>query len=139
VRCPQCRACSLDCSHFTALVYREAGLPYPYLATSLMLSLDARSLAERYRLKDLGTDLARAEAGDLLVFDGHVVLLEKRRPPAPGRTTWRGDVVHATGGSAVRAPGEGVQRERFVELAHFRGPLRRILRPDGQELPPGGR
>ncbi|MND02254.1 hypothetical protein D3C83_215650 [compost metagenome] len=39
--------------------------------------------------------------------------------------------MHATGGKDIRRPGEGIQRERFINLATFRGPLRRILRHAG--------
>ncbi len=128
IRCPVCNSCSLDCSHFTELVYREAGLPYPYLETAAMASLSAETLKKNYQLQDLGTDIARSAPGDLLVYDGHVVLLERRHDPVPGQPRFRGDVVHATGGKDIRRPGEGIQRERFIDLAHFRGPVRRILR-----------
>jgi len=127
-RCPECARCSLDCSHFTALVFKRAGAPYPYLETAAMLSLSGTALRRRYHLIDLGRDLDRAAPGDLLVYDGHVVLLERLDPPVPGRPLHRGDVVAATGGHDIRRPGEGIQRERFVDLATFRGPLRRILR-----------
>ena len=144
--CAICRECSLDCSHFTSLVFGTAGLPYPYLETARMLSLSGASLQERYQLVDVGDEPRRAVPGDLLVYDGHVVLLERVHPPRVelGRselghgtlaanavmqdTLTRGDVVHATGGGAIRRPGEGIQRERFVDLGHFRGPLRRVLR-----------
>lgn len=129
--CPACRSCSLDCSHFTELVFREAGMPYPYLDTALMLRLSAAKLKANYGLIDLDLDLARAAPGDLLVYDGHVVLLEKRRAPVKGQAAFRGDIMHATGGKDIRRPGEGIQRERFIDLANFRGPLRRILRPRG--------
>ncbi len=126
--CPACRSCSLDCSHFTELVFREAGLPYPYLDTALMLGLSADRLKGSYGLLDLDVDLGRSAPGDLLVYDGHVVLLEKRHEQVKGQPTFRGDIVHATGGKDIKTPGEGIQRERFIDLAHFRGPLRRILR-----------
>lgn len=126
--CPACSSCSLDCSHFTELVYREAGLPYPYLDTALMLGLSSEKLRGSYGLLDLGRELGRAAPGDLLVYDGHVVLLEKRHQLVQGQATYRGDIVHATGGKDIKTPGEGIQRERFIDLANFRGPLRRILR-----------
>lgn len=126
--CPSCARCSLDCSHFAELVHREAGVPYPYLDTSLMLSLSASALKSRYGLVDLGPALAKVEAGDLLVYDGHVVVLERAHAYVPDLPRYRGDVVHATGGKDIKRPGEGIQRERFVDLETFRGPLRRILR-----------
>lgn len=126
--CPVCSSCSLDCSHFTAMVFKEAGAPYPYLDTATMLSLSGDSLLRRYGLVDLGTDVSLSAPGDLLVYDGHVVMLEKRHAPIQGKALYRGDIVHATGGKDVRGPGEGIQRERFIDLANFRGTLRRVLR-----------
>ena len=126
--CPACNSCSLDCSHFTALVYAQAAVPYPYLDTSLMLSLSSLALRRRYQLVDLASDLSRAAIGDLLVYDGHVVILERIAAPTIGQEEWRGDVVHATGGREITGPGAGIQRARFADLAHFRGPLLRILR-----------
>ena len=142
--CKVCESCSIDCSHFTALVFGNAGLPYPYLETNRMLSLPAAVLKERYQFVDLGDQVESARPGDLLVYDGHVVLLEKVHGPrlevgVSKSTAWRGalirgDIVHATGGGSIRRPGEGIQRQRFVELAHFRGPLRRILRHVGLSM-----
>lgn len=135
--CPVCAACSLDCSHFTAMVFKEAGAPYPYLDTATMLSLTPEGLARRYGLVDLGTATAAARPGDLLVYDGHVVMLEKVHAPLAGKARHRGDIVHATGGKDVRGPGEGIQRERFIDLDTFRGPLRRILRHRALTQPDG--
>lgn len=125
--CPVCASCSLDCSHFTELVFRQAGVPYPYLDTRTMQSLQRGTLLSRYGLLDLGTDLLSAQVGDLLVYTGHVSLLEHLYPMVRGEAV-RGDIIHATGGKDIRRPGEGIQRERFADLAHFRGPLKRILR-----------
>jgi transposase-like protein len=132
--CPVCRDCSLDCSHFTELVYRQAGSPYPYLETARMLSLSAAELRRSYGLDVVGSDaatgLAQAQPGDLLVYKGHVVILERLQPPRAGVSpaVMKGDVVHATGGRDIKAPGQGIQRERFADLANFRGPLLRVLR-----------
>lgn len=128
IECPACSRCSLDCTHFIARVYDAAGAHYPYIDTKTMLQLSASALQHRYGLVDLGTDLPATLPGDILVYDGHAVLLERRHAPVEGQALFRGDIVHATGGRAIRTPGEGVQRERFVDLATFRGPLRRILR-----------
>lgn len=122
VRCPSCGGCSLDCSHFTQLVYARAGLQYPYLTTSQMMSLPATVLERKYQLSVVGTDIQKAEPGDLLVYPGHVVMLE----------SWIkagfGDVIHATGGKDIKEPGQGIQRERQAQLMQFRGSLQRILR-----------
>lgn len=127
-QCPVCRQCSLDCSHFTAAVFSVAGHSYPYLDTGSMRALSATALASQYQLLDLGSDPERAQPGDLLIYDGHVVILERRHADQPGLPAGRGDIIHSTSGRAVRRPGEGIQRERFVSLGDFRGPLRRILR-----------
>jgi hypothetical protein len=126
--CGVCNACSLDCSHFANLVFKEAGAPYPYLDTKTMLALSAADLKKRYGLIDVGSDPARAAPGDFLVYEGHMVILEKRHKPLPENPRPRGDVIHATGGKDVKGPGEGIQRERFIDLGAFRGPLLRILR-----------
>lgn len=134
--CPVCRKCSVDCSHFANLIYQTAGSPYPYLDTRTMLDLTATELKRRYGFIDLGTDVARAQPADLIVYDGHVVVLERTHEKVDGAARWRGDIVHATGGRDIKRPGEGIQRERFVNLESFRGPVRRILRlaavPQGQ-------
>lgn len=127
-QCPICQRCGIDCSHFIHLVYHRAGLPYPYLDTSLMLGLDASQLDQRYSLMPVAMSPFGGQPGDLLVYDGHVVLLEKLHRPVAGLPLIRGDIIHATGGKVIRTPGEGIQRERFVELTQLRGPLRRILR-----------
>ncbi len=123
--CPICRQCSIDCSHFTQLVLTRAGLRMPYLTTKTMLQLSAQKLRKLYQLVDLGRQIEVAAPGDLLVYKGHVVLLEKKTGQG------RGDVIHATGGKDIKLPGQGVQRERMVPLNNFRGPLLRILRHVG--------
>lgn len=124
--CPVCSGCSLDCSHFIELVYRLAGSPYPYIDTKLMINLSSDRLRGNYKLEDLGTEVALTQPGDMFVYDGHVVMLEKLHGLSKG--VYRGDIIHATGGKDIRLPGQGIQRERYVELKQYRGQLRRILR-----------
>jgi cell wall-associated NlpC family hydrolase len=121
-KCSVCRQCSIDCSHFVQMVFQRSGLKYSYLTTATMLALSRTSLRQNYQLIDIGSRAAAAQVGDLLVYQGHVVLLTK--VSAGGR----GDIVHATGGKDIRLPGQGIQRERNIYLANFRGPLLRILR-----------
>jgi cell wall-associated NlpC family hydrolase len=130
-KCPICHRCGIDCSHFIHLVFNRAGFPFPYLDTRLMLTLRDNHLVNRYSLMPVSIDPFGAQPGDLLVYEGHVVLLEKLHRPVLGLPPIRGDIIHATGGKVIRTPGEGIQRERFVELTHLRGPLRRILRYKG--------
>ena len=120
--CPGCNRCSLDCSHFTSLVYRRSGLSAPYLTTEYMRRLAPATLLHRYHLMVVGQDPRLALPGDLLVYRGHVVLLEKLRKEG------RGDLIHATSGKDLRGPGMGIQRERYADLGRFRGPLQRVLR-----------
>jgi cell wall-associated NlpC family hydrolase len=120
--CPECRLCSLDCSHFISLVYRDAGYRAPYLTTTMMRSLAPRVLRERYGWVTLGARPERALPGDLLVYDGHVVMVVKVSRPG------HGNVVHVTSGKEVRGPGQGIQKQRRVDFRDFRGPVLRVLR-----------
>ena len=90
--CPVCTHCSLDCSHYIFQVFRQAGLAAKYITTAVMDGESPEVLARDYHLLDIGRDLTRAMAGDLLVYEGHVVMLEKR-----GKDL-RGDVIHVTSG-----------------------------------------
>jgi hypothetical protein len=123
--CPDCNRCGLDCSHFVHLVFRMSGIEYPYLPTATMLDLDPKYLQKQYNFIDLGRNLERASPGDLLVYHGHVVFLEKIEKD---RDQFRGDVIHVTSGKEVKGPGMALQRSRFADLANFKGALERILR-----------
>jgi cell wall-associated NlpC family hydrolase len=135
--CPDCRACALDCSHFIQLVFSMAGMSSAYLTTQEMAAQDAGQLRSRYGWIDVGGAPNVAREGDVLVYQGHAVILE--RVSGEGR----GDIIHATSGLVLKGPGAGIQRERFVEIASFRGPLLRVLRRvemrRGGEKPPLGR
>ncbi|NDE13809.1 hypothetical protein EBZ80_02660 [bacterium] len=120
--CAECARCSVDCSHFTQLVFERAGIQHPYLTSKDMAALPAVRLERDFGFLSLPPDPASATPGDLLVYKGHVVLLE--RSHAGGK----GDIIHATGGRDIKAPGQGIQRERWADLGQFRGPLLRILR-----------
>lgn len=121
-QCPACQNCSLDCSHFTNQVFQNAGLKATYLPTQQMLELSAADLRAKYHFIDMGHELANAQAGDLLVYTGHVVLLERNLGQGFG------DIIHATSGRDLRGAGQGVQRLRRASLNTLRGPVMRILR-----------
>lgn len=123
LECPECRKCSLDCSHFIQLVYERSGLKLPYLTTKTMLQLSKQELFKKYRLMDVGTDVKALQTGDLLVYDGHVVMLE-----ILAKELGYGDIIHATSGREIREPGQGIQRKRMALLSNFRGPLLKVLR-----------
>lgn len=120
--CPACSRCSLDCSHFTQLVFDRAGIDHAYMTSKDMIALSDARLQKDFGFRALPPDATRAIPGDLLVYKGHVVLLERRHGQG------KGDIIHATGGRDIREPGQGIQRERWADLARFRGPLLRILR-----------
>lgn len=130
--CESCKKCTLDCSHFTWLVYHLAQLPLPYLHTPLMVSLSKEKLYRNYKL--LVVDgFKNAQKGDLLVYKRHVgILLEKRG-------LRKGDMIHATSGRSVRGPGQGIQLIYNTDLMHFKGGLKRVLRHKGLDLGQGTR
>lgn len=119
--CPVCKHCSLDCSHFISSVYQAADLAAPYLTTSMMRSFTKEKLVKLQWL-DLGRRAERALPGDILVYNGHVVLVESLQKPGVG------SVIHVTSGREVKGPGEGIQRQTNVEFDGFRGRLERVLR-----------
>ena len=121
-KCPACARCSMDCSHFVELVYDLAGLKTNYLTTIDMGGLSSKELAHRANLREVQGALKNAEVGDLLVYRGHVVILEALHGKG------RGDVIHATSGKDNKGPGQGIQRERMADLAYFRGALVKVLR-----------
>lgn len=127
--CPVCRDCSLDCSHFISHVFNQAAMPLPYLTTKQMLQFSPLKLKKSYNLLIILNKLKFIRPFDLLVYKGHVVMVEAIT--AAGR----GTVIHVTAGRDLRGAGAGLQRERQVELANFRGPLLRVLR---HELLVGG-
>jgi hypothetical protein len=104
------------------MVFERAGLRHPYLTTSQMLELSAPELERKYGLIPVSTSGSNAIPGDLLVYKGHVVLVEKTYDLG------RADIIHATGGKDLKGPGQGIQRERMVRMDSFRGELRRVLR-----------
>jgi cell wall-associated NlpC family hydrolase len=122
-QCPVCAHCSLDCSHFTQMVFARAGLSFPYITTAEILAMDPAILEKKYHLLSLGGNVAQIIPGDMLVYRGHVVIVEA----VHGLDS--GDIIHATGGKDIRGePGQGIQRERFVRLSSFRGDLLKVIR-----------
>jgi hypothetical protein len=120
--CPSCHHCSLDCSHFVQLVFERAGLGFPYLTSTQMLDLNSEALLKKYNLRAIEFRPDDLVIGDLLVYRGHVVIVERLHEAGIA------DIIHATGGKDIKEPGQGIQRERFVRVSNFRGPLLRILR-----------
>jgi hypothetical protein len=120
--CKICSGCSLDCSHFVQLVFAKAGLGFPYITSTQMLEFDSESLSKKFGLRPISRTIDGLIAGDLLVYRGHVVIVEKVHADDSV------DIIHATGGKDIRLPGQGIQRERFVRVTAFRGELQRVLR-----------
>lgn len=119
--CPICSACSLDCTHFIQLVYRNAGLNMRYIDTRTMLKSSEKSLLKKFLLVTIA-DLQDSIPGDILVYTGHAVILERIEDGGYG------DIIHVTAGKDIKQPGQGVQKERKVYLSRFRGHLKKILR-----------
>lgn len=120
--CDACRLCSLDCSNFVSLVFERAGMRAPYLTTLQMRNTDDQRLRARYRWLNLGPRSQRALRGDLLVYPGHVVIVERVQRPGYG------DVVHATSGRELKGPGLGIQRHRNIAFDTYKGRLQKVLR-----------
>lgn len=120
--CPTCQNCSLDCSHFVQLVFSRADLGFPYLTSTQMLELSAESLAKKYSLVPVEMALEKLVTGDMLVYRGHVVVVETVHEPGVA------DIIHATGGKDIKLAGQGIQRERYARVSNFRGELLRIVR-----------
>lgn len=129
--CKACQKCSIDCSHFTAEVFKQSGLKAPYLTTSMMQGLSDSTLKSNFHLISIGRRLERALPGDLIVYDGHVVMLLALKPnQSPGKPALA-DIIHSTSGREVKGAGQGIQRARNVSLTDFKGPIKRILRHVG--------
>lgn len=120
--CPICQFCSLDCSHFIALVYQRAGLKAPYLTTKQMLRKSTLELKKDYHWVDLGRDARRVLPGDILVYPGHVVMVESLSRQGVGQ------IIHSTSGKELKGAGQGIQRQSQVSFSEFKGSLLRILR-----------
>lgn len=117
-----CKSCGVDCSNFTRIVYNRAGLDYPYLSSSDMIHTSKRKLYLKFGLVDLGKRLDLARPGDILVYKGHVALLERIFPNN------KGDIIHASNTRTFKRTGNGIHRRENVNLAKLRGPLIKILR-----------
>lgn len=117
-----CQSCGVDCSNFTKFVYNQVGLDYPYLSSAEMIHISKRNLYIKYGLVDLGKNLDEARPGDLLVYKGHVAILERMLERK------RGDIIHAASTRTYRKTGNGIHRRKNANLANLRGPLVKILR-----------
>lgn len=120
--CQACRSCGIDCSHFVHMLYREAGVEYPYASAWELARQSSRGLLKYYAMVDLGQDLTKAEPGDLLVFKKHVAMLSRVI------SATNGDFVHATRFHRGRLRLGGVRWEQDRNIKRFRGRLVRILR-----------
>lgn len=74
-RCPACRQCGVDCSGFVSRALVDSGLGGRRV-TSKSLLRSAKSSKSMFRA--VGNDLKKARAGDLVVFDDHVILFLER-------------------------------------------------------------
>ena len=105
----------MDCSHFVNQLFRAAGLDYRYASTHEFLR---RGRAE---FVSIGTDAAQAQAGDLLFYRNHLVLVVTKRE---GR---RGDFVHVSRSAGTDRLG-AIDLVMDQDLSNYRGRLLRIMR-----------
>lgn len=120
--CPSCKKCSIDCSNFIHYVFNRSGLSMPYLTTHSMDSFTDSKLFRTFNLMSVRGGPEKVFPADLLVYRGHVVLVERVHGNG------RGDVIHSTSGREVKGGGNGIQRARNVVFATFRGPILKVLR-----------
>lgn len=113
--CTACQRCGIDCSHFVNQLFHAAGLGYQYASTGEFMRRG------RSEFVQIGRDASLAQAGDLLFYRNHVVLLVAKRD---GR---RGDFVHVSRSAGGDRLG-GIDLVVDQDLSHFRGRLLRILR-----------
>lgn len=118
-KCSACKHCGIDCSHFVAQVFRNAEMPIKYGTTREWKKLGPAELLERYQLRDMGSDINDARPADILLYDGHVVMLIE----LTGNR--RGTIIHATRRGKF---GGGIRIDDDVDLQRFHGKLRKILR-----------
>lgn len=122
-RCDACKRCGVDCSHFVHRLYQTVGLGYQYATTGELTRVTESQLLNHYKMIDIGTSLADAQPGDLLLYKRHVAMLLRVRDDQ------HADFVHA---SRFR-PGDrhklgGLRLDMNQNIYRFRGQLVRILR-----------
>lgn len=67
--------CGLDCSNFVSHLLKNAGLKSKFATTATLLRENERVLWKKYAFIDVGNQLEDAKPGDLILKNGHVVML----------------------------------------------------------------
>lgn len=119
--CAPCRQCGIDCSHFASRFFREAGLELPFASTETLRRMSKAELREKMGLVDIGSNLADARPGDLILHRRHLTILLRLTSPS------RGDVLHSSRSNKKGRMG-GIEIARDKNLLRFRGKIVRILR-----------
>lgn len=119
--CPVCSECGIDCSHFANRVFGDAGLKFPYAATKELTRSSAAELKAKLSLVDIGNDPRDARAGDLILFNKHVVMVLASTGDGSG------DILHVSR-SVKRHGMGGIEVVKGQKLAKFRGRILKILR-----------
>jgi len=120
--CSACRDCGLDCSNFVSHLLTESGLKVKFASTSTLNRERTTSLEEKFGLIDMGEDLELAKPGDLLLKEGHVVVLIDIHH-ALGTL----DFIHASRGSKRTRVG-GIELRRGTSIRKMQKEIVRILR-----------
>ena len=122
-KCRPCQQCGLDCSHFVSRLFEIVGLDFPYASTRELRRASASALKRYHQLISIPVDLKAVQAGDLILYAKHVVLVLK------GYGDGRADFIHASRfrkGDRNKLGGLELERGKF--LHRMRGPVKRILR-----------
>jgi cell wall-associated NlpC family hydrolase len=121
-QCKACRECGLDCSNFVSHLLKNAGLKSKFATTATLLRENERVLWKKYAFIDVGNQLEDAKPGDLILKNGHVVMLIDIQQPL-GTV----DFIHASRGSKRTQVG-GIELRRGVSIKKIQRDTLRILR-----------
>jgi len=72
--CKSCESCGIDCSNLVHQVLADANIQFPYLTARDMAKYPGAKLEAKYNLVDVGSDITRAQTGDLIVQRKHVMI-----------------------------------------------------------------
>jgi len=118
--CKACQKCGMDCSHLVNRIFDKADLHVPYGSTRDLLNRNTRDLARLYSLINIGSNSAKARAGDLILYPKHIVLLLDNNQDGTG------SIVHATAKKKNTKYG-GILIET-INLNKYAGGIKKILR-----------
>ena len=129
-KCAECRRCGIDCSNFVNTLFAEAGLKFRFADTRTLNATGHDFLREQFGFINIGHNLEDAQAGDLVVERGHVMMVIAVDPKL-GTI----DYIHSSRGSRGRKPIGGIELRRGKPLNEVQKRTLRILRHRELVLP----